>query len=110
MKAEEEEIDIDTIVTIGTRGPSTGVPTANRSAGPGTGAVTPILTQTSGNGHALMAVDGALGKLGGGGGDVGMFVESDLDTTWAEEDADDDDPGAWKMKVMMESEETAGYY
>jgi len=109
MKAEEEDVDIDTIVTIGTRGPSTGVPTANRSAGPGTGAVTPILTQTSCDGHALMAVDGALGKLGRG-GDVAMMVESDLDTTWAEEDPDDDDPGAWKMEVMMESEETAGYY
>ncbi len=108
MKAEEEEVDIDTIVTIGGRGPSTGVSTANRSAGPGTGAVTPILIHTSGNGHALMTVDGALGKLGGG--DVAMTVESDLDATWAEEDPDDDDPVIWNMKVVMESEETAGYY
>jgi hypothetical protein len=117
MKAEEDEVDIDNVISahISTAGPSTTSATsvhANRSAGPGTGVVTPILTITnsdsSGNGHAAQAVDGVLGKLGSNFGDLGVNI--DLDDAWAEEEPDDDDPGVWRMKVVMENEESVGYY
>ena len=101
MKAEEEEVAID---TYNTTGPSTST-NATRSAGPGTGVVTPILSGTNGgNGTAALAVDGALGKLGSNSGDL------DLDIAWAEEEPDDDDPGVWRMKVAMENEEIVGYW
>jgi hypothetical protein len=56
-----------------------------------------------------LAVDGALGKLRSNSGDLGLSI--DLDNAWAEEEPDDDDdPGVWRMKVVMENEESAGYY
>lgn len=97
MKAEEDEVDIDTISNP--TGPSTTSAAslhAARSAGPGTGFVTPILTSGT-NGHALLGVDGALGKLGSG--------HVNLDAVWAEEEPDDDDPGLWRMRVIVENEE-----
>jgi COMPASS component SWD1 len=102
MKAEEDPVDIDTV--INPTGPGTTSATslhANRSAGPGTGVVTPIVTNGIGGGPAALAVDGALGRLGS---------NVDLDVAWAEEDPDGDDPGMWGIKVVMEHEESVGYY
>lgn len=109
MKAEEDEVDIDNIISAGPSTTSTTALHANRSAGPGTGVVTPNLIITNGGiGHATLAVDGALGKLGSNLGDSGVNI--DLDNAWAEEEADDDDPGVWRIKVVMENEENVGYY
>ena len=112
MKAEEEEVDIDNVISAGLSTTSSTTMHANRSAGPGTGFVTPIFTSTngggSGSGHTALAVDGALGKLGSNFGDLGLNI--DLDISWAEEEPDDDDPGVWRMRIVMESEESVGYY
>ena len=104
MKAEEDEVDIDTISNP--TGPSRRSASrlhASRSGGPGTGFVTPILTSGT-NGHALLGVDGALGKLRSSSGH-GDLLNIDLDAAWAEEESDDDDPGLWRMKVIMDNEE-----
>lgn len=101
MKAEEEDVDIDTIA-VATSPPSNepafskfntskaGTPAPNGDATPALGA---------------KPQDG----LGGTGrsdspGDMAMHVDVsiDPDALWAEEDPDDDVPGGWRMKVLME--------
>lgn len=87
MKAEEEEVDIDTILTgaeavHGSKGTQSG------NMG---GAATPV---GQGNG-TMMDLD----KLGSGND------ETDIETTWAEEEPDLDILGGWKMKVVMEATE-----
>jgi hypothetical protein len=110
MKAEEEEVDIDNVISAGPCTTNSTTMHANRSAGPATGVVTPIFTNGGGGSgsHGAMAVDGALGRLGSNFGDLGLNI--DLDIAWAEEEPDDDDPGLWRMKVVMENEESVGYY
>ena len=93
MKAEEEEVDIDTIVTGAQAAVLGGQGTLSGNMG---GAATPI---GPGPGSCSMDVD----KLGSGMGD-------DIEAAWAEEEPDTDIPGAWKMKVIMDSEEAAEYY
>lgn len=95
MKAEEEEVDIDTVVTgaeaavLGAKGTQSG----NKG-----GAATPV---RNGHSHA-MDID----KLGS----VGLGDDAvDAETAWAEEDPDGDTLGGWKMKVIME-DEAADYY
>ena len=118
MKAEEEEVDIDTLVSgaqaaaaaFGGRGTATGT---FPGVGTGTGgAATPI--KPLGNGHtpsaSASAVDGAIGKLGlVGTGELGTVVDADADTAWAQEEPDGDEPGEWKTKVRMD-DESAEYY
>uniref|UniRef100_A0A8H7XZC7 WD40 repeat-like protein n=1 Tax=Psilocybe cubensis TaxID=181762 RepID=A0A8H7XZC7_PSICU len=88
MKAEEEEVDIDTVVT----GTQAAVVSKGTHSGNMGGAATPIGT---GNGHTM-----DLDKLGSG-----MDEIIDIETSWAEEEPDLDIPGGWKMKVIMESSE-----
>ena len=93
MKAEEEEVDIDTIVTGAQAAVLGGLGTSSGNMG---GAATPIGT---GPRSYFMDVD----KLGSGMGD-------DIEAAWAEEEPDSDIRGAWKMKVVMHSEEASEYY
>jgi len=113
MKAEEEEVDIDSVTTLAGSGRGPGTTSAaggnsNLSA-TGTGSATPILTGI-GNGHTPMAVDGAIGKLGPLSTGVYAAMVGDIDSAWAEEEPDGDEPGNWKMEVAMENEEGPGYY
>jgi COMPASS component SWD1 len=122
MKAEEEEVDIDSVTTLAGSGRGPGTTSAaggnsNLSA-TGTGSATPVLTSTQsgtgiGNGHTPMTVDGAIGKFGPP--STGVYaamvgVNGDIDSAWAEEEPDGDEPGDWKMEVAMENEEGPGYY
>lgn len=93
MKAEEEEVDIDTIVTGAQAAVLGGLGTLSGNMG---GAATPIGTAP---GSYSMDVD----KLGSGMGD-------DIEAAWAEEEPDTDVRGAWKMKVIMDGEEASEYY
>lgn len=114
MKSEEEEVDIDSVVTLANsgRGLSTTTVAGGNSdlSAAGTGSVTPVLTASSvGNGQIAMAVDGEIGKLGPP--STGIYASMvDIDTAWAEEEPDGDEPGKWKMRVVMENEEGPGYY
>ena len=94
MKAEEEEIDIDTVVSGAEAAVLSGKGAQSGNRG---GAATPI-----GNG-TMHAMD--IDKLSSG------LVDDvvDVETAWAEEDGDGDVPGGWKMKVVMENE-AADYY
>ena len=98
MKAEEEDVDIDTIVSDAA--------SAGRKSRGGThsgnmgGAATPV--GSSGNAH--MGDIGAMNEVAMG--DAGAI---DIDIIWAEENPDDDLPGVWKMKVVMDNE-AADYY
>ncbi|PPR02510.1 hypothetical protein CVT26_011994, partial [Gymnopilus dilepis] len=94
MKAEEEEIDIDTVVSGAEAAVLSGKGAQSGNRG---GAATPIANGTM---HA-MDID----KLSSG------LVDDvvDVETAWAEEDGDGDVPGGWKMKVVMENE-AADYY
>jgi len=98
MKAEEEDVDIDTVV-------SHAASAGRKSNGGGThsgntgGAATPV--GTSGNAHA-----GDMGTMSDTIGDAGAV---DMDVVWAEENPDDDLPGGWKMKVVMDNA-AADYY
>lgn len=97
MKAEEEDVDIDTVVSHAT--------SAGRKSGGGTlsgnmgGAATPA--GSSGSAHV-----GDIGAMGETMGDAGTI---DIDVIWAEENPDDDLPGGWKMRVVMDNE-AADYY
>lgn len=96
MKAEEEDVDIDTIVShaasAGYQGSSGGTHSGNMG-----GAATPV--GTSGNAH--------VGDIGAVGEVMGDTV--DMDVIWAEDNPDDDLPGGWKMRVVMDNE-AADYY
>lgn len=97
MKAEEEDVDIDTVVSH--------TALAGRKGGGGThsgnmgGAATPV--GTSGNAHVA-----DIGTMGESMGDAGAV---DIDAIWAEENPDNDLPGEWKMRVVMDNE-AADYY
>ncbi|PPQ70476.1 hypothetical protein CVT24_013283 [Panaeolus cyanescens] len=83
-KAEEEEVDIDTLLTgeqISAFDKRRGTQTPGH-----TGVSTPIGQPSHG--------DTALGGIDGG-----ML---DLDAAWAEAEPDGDGPGAWKMKIIMD--------
>ncbi|PPQ83642.1 hypothetical protein CVT25_006248 [Psilocybe cyanescens] len=88
MKAEEEEVDIDTVVS-GAQAAVLGKGTQSGNMG---GAATPV---GPGNGHTM-----DLDKLGSG---IEEIV--DVESAWAEEEPDLDTPGGWKMKVVMEAAE-----
>ena len=92
MKAEEEEVDIDTIVTGAQAAVLGGLGTLSGMGG----AATPI-----GTGARSYSMD--VDKLGSGMGD-------DIEAAWAEEEPDTDIRGAWKMKVVMHGEEASEYY
>ena len=94
MKAEEEDVDIDTIVSHAASAGSNGGG-GTRSGNTG-GAATPV--GTSGNGD--------MGTMNEAMGDAGAV---DMDIIWAEENPDDDLPGGWKMTVVMDNE-AADYY
>jgi len=94
MKAEEEDVDIDTIVSHAASAGSNGGG-GTRSGNMG-GAATPV--GTSGNGD--------MGTMNEAMGDAGAV---DMDIIWAEENPDDDLPGGWKMTVVMDNE-AADYY
>ena len=97
MKAEEEDVDIDTVVShagsVGRKGAG-GTHSGNMG-----GAATPI--GTSGN-----TLAGDMGIMAEAMGDTGTV---DMDVIWAEENPDDDLPGEWKMRVVMDNE-AADYY
>ncbi|KAF8966453.1 WD40-repeat-containing domain protein [Flammula alnicola] len=104
MKAEEEEVDIDTIVT-GAQAAASFVGGSAGGLGKGTqsgnmgGAATPV---AGGKPNArLMDLDSKFGSVGD------EIV--DVETGWAEEEPDGDLPGGWKMKVIMDNE-AAEYY
>ncbi|KAF6762420.1 COMPASS complex protein [Ephemerocybe angulata] len=111
MKAEEEDVDIDTI-TVATSPPS------NQSILAGAGAFNPAAAR-SGSISAAFSKAGtpAPSTLANGAATPGVKRDSspngtdamqvdtmnlDPDALWAEEDPDDDVPGTWKMKVLME--------
>jgi len=91
MKAEEEEVDIDTVVTgaqaavLGAKGTQSG------NMG---GAATPVTSSKA----QPMDLD-----------KVGTGISDDIETLWAEEEPDDDVPGGWKMKIIMDNE-ASDYY
>lgn len=98
MKAEEEEVDIDTIVTGAEAAVLSGV---GRRTGPGTpsghlgGSATPI---PGGRESDMMDIDSK------------HFEDAvDLDAAWAEDEPDDDIPGGWRMKIIMDNP-AADYY
>ncbi|KAF5322795.1 hypothetical protein D9619_001174 [Psilocybe cf. subviscida] len=98
MKAEEEEVDIDTIVTGAEAAVLSGV---GRRTGPGTpigymgGSATPI---AGGRESDMMDIDAKHFEDG-----------VDLDAAWAEDDPDDDISGGWRMKIIMDNP-AADYY
>ena len=99
MKAEEEDVDIDTVVshTASASGRKSGGGTHSGNMG---GAATPV--GSSGNAHG-----GDIGAMGEASmGDAGAI---DIDVIWAEESPDDDLPSGWKMRVVMDNE-AADYY
>ncbi|KAF4616164.1 hypothetical protein D9613_011428 [Agrocybe pediades] len=91
MKAEEEDVDIDTVVTgveaavLGTKGTQSG------NMG---GSATPIASSKA----RPMDLD-----------KVGTGITDDVETSWAEEEPDDDVPGGWKMKIVMDND-ASDYY
>ena len=98
MKAEEEDVDIDTIVSHST--------SASREGGGG----------SSGGGTHSGNMGGATTPVGPCAGDIGTMGDTmgdtgtvDMDVIWAEENPDDDLPGGWKMRVVMDNE-AANYY
>ncbi|KAF8876289.1 COMPASS complex protein [Gymnopilus junonius] len=95
MKAEEEEVDIDTVVTGAEAAVLGGKGAQSDNKG---GATTPV-----GNGISHFMDTDKLGSVGLGDDLI------DVETAWAEEDPDGDTPGGWKMKVIME-DEAADYY
>lgn len=96
MKAEEEDVDIDTVVshTASAGGRKSGGGTRSGNMG---GAATPV--GSSGN---VQVGDMSEAAIGGAGA-------IDIDLIWAEENPDDDLPGGWKMRVVMDNE-AADYY
>ncbi|KAJ2927391.1 hypothetical protein H1R20_g9706, partial [Candolleomyces eurysporus] len=115
MKAEEEDVDIDSFVVAtsppisgGLAGPVTRDQSVTSDRGP-TPALVNGTANTNGNGHHAMDTkpNGTLAA----GDDNKMLVDTnsnstvDPDTLWAEEDPDDDVPGGWRMRVLMEDEE-----
>jgi COMPASS component SWD1 len=100
MKAEEEDVDIDTIVshTASAGGRKSGGGTLSGNMG---GAATPV----SSSGNAAHVGDiGTMSEVAMG--DAGAI---DIDLIWAEESPDDDLPAGWKMRVVMDNE-AADYY
>ena len=97
MKAEEEDVDIDTVVshTASASGRKSGGGTHSGNMG---GGATPV--GSSGNAHV-----GDI-TMGEAMGDAGAI---DIDVIWAEESPDDDLPSGWKMRVVMDNE-AADYY
>lgn len=96
MKAEEEDVDIDTVVSHDSAGRKSGGGTHSGNMG---GAATPV--GPSGNAHV-----GDIGAMSDAMGDAGAI---DIDVIWAEENPDDDIPSGWKMRVVMDNE-AADYY
>ena len=100
MKAEEEDVDIDTMA-VATSPPSNEPAFSKFTSKAGTPAP---------NGDATPALGAKLEDRSGGTGrsaspgDMAMHVDLsiDSDALWAEEDPDDDVPGGWRMKVLME--------
>ena len=100
MKAEEEDVDIDTIVShAASSGSKSGSGTHSDSNNMGGGA-TPV--GSSGNAH-VGDIGGAMSEAMGDAGAI------DIDAIWAEENPDNDLPGGWKMRVVMDNE-AADYY
>ena len=95
MKAEEEDVDIDTVVS--------NAASASCKGGGGThsGNMGGAATPTIGNAHA-----GDIGSMNEAMGDPEAV---DIDLMWAEENPDGDLPGEWKMRVVMDNE-AADYY
>ncbi|KAF8164304.1 COMPASS complex protein [Pholiota molesta] len=103
MRAEEEEVDIDTIVTGAQAAAAafSGGGGGTRSGNMG-GAATPVGNGGAGKagpGPQLMDLDG---KFGG-------EEAVDLELAWAEEEPDGDVAGGWRMKIIMDNE-AAEYY
>ena len=98
MKAEEEDVDIDTVVS---HAASTGSKSGGGTHGDNNmgGAATPV--GSSGNAHVA-----DIGTMSEAMGDAGAI---DIDGIWAEENPDDDLPSGWKMRVVMDNE-AADYY
>jgi COMPASS component SWD1 len=96
MKAEEEDVDIDTVVShaasAGRKGGSGGTQSGNMG-----GAATPVGTP------------GNAGDIGTMSDVIGDAEAVDMDIIWAEENPDDDLPGGWKMRMVMDNE-AADYY
>lgn len=144
MKAEEEDVDIDSFVV------ATSPPIGGFAGGPTTSSTsraqsvsvdphtlvngtpkptgTPSTPNTNsnmngnanahGHGHPTPSTDSETNGSGIGTGDdgrmvvetnntsgVGASATTDPDTLWAEEDPDDDVPGGWRMKVLIEEDE-----
>jgi COMPASS component SWD1 len=128
MKAEEEDVDIDSFV-VATSPPAgaglAGRVTRDQSVTPdhGSGGSPALINGTAnpnagaktngnGNGHLHPSDNKPNGTLSDG-DDSKMVVDTnvnstsmvDPDTLWAEEDPDDDIPGGWRMRVLIEKEE-----
>lgn len=84
MKAEEEEVDIDTLAA------SSDPNAANGNIIEGTGG------SANGTPASTIAV-------------VGILGDKDPDILWADEEPDGDDPGEWRMRIVMDNE-AADYY
>lgn len=89
MKAEEEEVDIDTLATSSDPNASTAVNGGNIVDGTG----------GSSNGTPASSTIAVVGILG----------DKDPDILWADEEPDGDDPGEWRMRIVMDNE-AADYY
>ena len=92
MRAEEEAVDIDTIVAGALAPESGGARSGNRG-----GAATPV-----GDGSVPpIDLDSKFGAAG--------EETIDLETVWAEEEPDDDVRGGWRMKIIMDNEAAEFY-
>jgi COMPASS component SWD1 len=87
MKAEEEEVDIDTLAASSD---------PNASALVNGNVMDVIGGSTNGTPASTVAV-------------VGIMGDKDPDILWADEEPDGDDPGEWRMRIVMDNE-AADYY
>jgi COMPASS component SWD1 len=88
MKAEEEEVDIDTLAASSDPNASA---LLNGTVMDGTGGST--------NGTPAFSTIAVVGTMG----------DKDPDILWADGEPDGDDPGEWRMKIVMDNE-AADYY
>ncbi|KAJ2918212.1 hypothetical protein MD484_g2209, partial [Candolleomyces efflorescens] len=130
MKAEEEDVDIDSFA-VATSPPTSGglagrvtrdqsvAPDGSTPAFQGVNGISNPTAKPNGNGNGNGHLHDTNGTLTDGDDMSKMVVDTtttanagggtmgtvDPDTLWAEEDPDDDVPGGWRMKVLIEEEE-----
>ncbi|CAA7270747.1 unnamed protein product [Cyclocybe aegerita] len=101
MKAEEEEVDIDTVVS--------GSQTSALFGGSGPTPTSAPETHSAGEAGTPVHVASLGMENGNSAADVGDLAGIDVDAAWAEEDPDCDVLSQWKVKVVMDND-AADFY